>query len=93
MNFLNLKALVLLGLAALLLGGCASTSSTAGTEALDPQARWALLPVVNNTETPQAGLSAESIVEHHLMARGLARPLARRPLVARLRLLIGRMLD
>ena len=73
MNFLNLKALVLLGLAALLLGGCASTSSTAGTEALDPQARWALLPVVNNTETPQAGLSAESIVEHHLMARGLAR--------------------
>src|SRR6218665_2517870 len=69
----SLKALLLTGLAALLLAGCASTRSVVGTETLDPQARWALLPVVNNTETPQAGLSAESIVEHHLMTRGLTR--------------------
>lgn len=71
MNRLN--ALILTGLAALLLAGCASTRSVVGTETLDPQARWALLPVANNTETPQAGLSAESIVEHHLLTRGLAR--------------------
>ena len=67
----RLKTLFLTGLAALLLAGCASTRSVVGTEALDPQARWALLPVVNNTETPQAGLSAEAMVEHHLMARGV----------------------
>ncbi len=60
-------------LAALLLAGCASTSSVTGREPLDPQVRWALLPVVNTTETPQAGLSAEAIVEHHLLSRGLVR--------------------
>ena len=62
--------LVLAWLAALLLPACSTTSVT-GTGALTAQARWALLPVVNNTETPQAGLSAETLVEHHLLARGL----------------------
>lgn len=63
----------LLWLCTLLLAGCASTtSSTVGTETLDPQARWVLLPVVNSTETPQAGLSTEALVEHHLLGRGVA---------------------
>lgn len=62
--------LVLAWLAALLLPACSTTSVT-GAGALTAQARWALLPVINNTETPQAGLSAETLVEHHLLARGL----------------------
>lgn len=70
---MNRMKTALIWLAALLLAGCASTtSSTVGNEALDPQARWALLPVVNSTETPQAGLSAEALVEHHLLGRGIA---------------------
>jgi TolB-like protein len=73
MNLPKALPTLLIWLAAALLAGCASTSSTTGTEPLDPQARWALLPMVNNTETPQAALSAESIVEHHLLVRGLPR--------------------
>lgn len=71
---MNRMTTALIWLAALLLAGCATTtSSTVGQETLDPQARWALLPVVNNTETPQAGLSAEALVEHHLLGRGIGR--------------------
>jgi len=65
--------ILLAGLAALLLGGCASTTtSVTGTQALPAQAPWAVLPMVNNTETPQAGLSAETLVEHYLLTRGIA---------------------
>lgn len=72
MSRMKTISFALIGLFALLLGGCASTtSSSTGQQTLDPQARWALLPVINNTETPQAGLSAEAMVEHHLMARGV----------------------
>jgi TolB-like protein len=62
--------LLLAWLTALLLSACSTTSVT-GTQTLPAQARWALLPLVNNTETPQAGLSAEALLEHHLLARGL----------------------
>ena len=45
-------------------------------------AKWALLPVANHTETPQAGLRAEVILDGVLRANGvrdLARYPARRP--------------
>lgn len=68
-----LTTFLLAWLATALLGGCANTThSVSAAQALPAQARWALLPVVNNTETPQAGLSAEALVEHHLLARGIA---------------------
>lgn len=46
----------LLGLAALWLVACStSIQSTASYEKLDEQAKWVLLPLANNTSTPQAG--------------------------------------
>lgn len=63
---------ILFALSALVLAGCASsTRSTVDTDPLARDARWVLLPVVNNTDTPQAGLAAESLLEHHLLARGV----------------------
>ena len=39
---------------------------------LEANAQWALLPFANHTETPQAGLRAESISENVLRANGVA---------------------
>jgi len=64
--------LLFLCLAILLLSACASaTRSSSEREALDPQGKWALLPLANNTDTPQAALSAESMLEHLLRVRGI----------------------
>lgn len=66
------RRVTLLWLGALALAGCTTaTRSTVGTEPLPRDARWALLPVVNNTDTPQAGLAAEAMLEHHLLGRGV----------------------
>ena len=63
---------MLLGLAVLWLAGCSTAiQSTADHEALDAQMKWALLPLANNTDTPQAALSAEAMVEHLLRRRGI----------------------
>ena len=63
---------ILLGLAGLLLCSCSSLNSYSfDSQALDSRSRWALLPIVNNTDTPQAGLSAESLLEHVLLSRGI----------------------
>lgn len=64
---------LLIGLAALVLSACStSIKSTADHDALDARAKWALLPIANNTDTPQAGLSAEAMVEHLLRHRGIS---------------------
>ena len=64
---------LLLWLVACLLGGCSTAiQSTAEHEALDPQLKWALLPLANNTDTPQAGLSAEAMLDHLLRRRGIS---------------------
>lgn len=56
----------------LVLGACAVIRTTAGTGAPVPrEARWALLPFVNHTESPQAGLRAEVIADALLRARGV----------------------
>ena len=63
----------LLCCAALVLAGCSSTiQSTADYDALDAGAKWALLPIANNTDTPQAALSAEAMLEHQLRRRGIS---------------------
>lgn len=62
-----LTALVIMGVA-----GCSTAiQSTAEGVALAPDANWALLPIANHTDTPQAGLSAEAFVLHLLQRRGV----------------------
>lgn len=56
---------------ALSLAAC-STSDIGRAPAVPADARWGLLPFANHTETPQAGLRAESISESILRANGLA---------------------
>jgi polysaccharide biosynthesis protein PelC len=52
--------------------GCSTAiQSSAERDALDTQVKWALLPLSNNTDTPQAALSAESMLDHLLRRRGL----------------------
>lgn len=47
---------------AFLLGAC-TTLDVGHAPAFEQNARWAVLPFVNHTETPQAGLRAEMIAE------------------------------
>lgn len=66
------RRFILLGLCVLALAGCTTaTRSSVDAAPLEPNARWALLPVVNNTDTPQAALAAEAMLEHHLLSRGV----------------------
>jgi polysaccharide biosynthesis protein PelC len=66
------KGLVIGGLVTLF-AGCASNVHTAVNKTtLDSGSKWALLPLTNNTDTPQAALAAEAIVEHQLRLRGVA---------------------
>lgn len=56
----------------LLLSACSTTSSVSGVTVLEGNAKWALLPIENHTDTPQAALSAEAITEHLLRVHGIA---------------------
>lgn len=68
----NLKTL-LIAVVVLVVSACAtSIQSTDQQTALDARAKWVLLPVANNTATPQAALSAEAMLEHLLRRRGIA---------------------
>lgn len=53
-----------------LLGGCAVQEVQRGA-ALDTHARWALLPIMNHAETPQAGERAQAILATLLRVRGV----------------------
>ena len=55
------------------LAGCAVTDHSPGSATLERDAQWALLPIANHTEVPQAGLRAETIAEGVLRSRGVAR--------------------
>lgn len=57
---------------ALLAAGCTVVDRTPEAR-LDAGAKWALLPFVNHTETPQAGLRAEAIMETLLRTLGVTR--------------------
>ncbi|WP_269532505.1 penicillin-binding protein activator LpoB [Chitinimonas sp. BJYL2] len=56
-------------LAAVLLSACAAVR-TAPAPDWQAEARWGLLPVANHSDTPLAGLAAESIVHALLQADG-----------------------
>lgn len=51
---------------------CTTSSTVSGKTALDRDAKWAILPLENHTDTPQSALSAEAIAEHGLRSRGIA---------------------
>lgn len=53
------------------LAACSTVDRVSGPN-LDAQAKWALLPIQNQTETPQAGLRSEAIVETLLRSQGVA---------------------
>lgn len=61
---------LLLAAALAALGAC-STIDVAPRAELDRAARWAVLPLANHTETPQAGSRAAAIVEGVLRTRGI----------------------
>lgn len=74
------RRFIFLGLCVLALAGCTTAiRSSVDAEPLAPNARWALLPVVNNTDTPQAALAAEAMLEHHLLSRGVGNNLLHYP--------------
>lgn len=64
-------------LALLWLAAC-TTVDIGPPPAIDRGAKWVLLPIMNHTETPQAGLRAEAIVDGVLRANGV-RDLRRYP--------------
>jgi hypothetical protein len=67
-----MRCFMLASLLLVALMGC-SSMRTAPEVAVDKQAQWALLPVMNHTETVQAGLRAEAIAENVLRSCGISR--------------------
>src|SRR5687767_1734561 len=57
-------------LTALLGAGC-TTTDTRNYTAMDGGAKWVMLPILNHTDVPQAGLRAEAIVEGLLRSGGV----------------------
>jgi hypothetical protein len=55
-----------------LLSACSVLDHSPAPPKFDKDAKWALLPIVNHTETAQAGLRAEAVTEALLRARGVA---------------------
>jgi hypothetical protein len=66
-----MRALSVLILTALLALGCTVIDRRAEGPPLERGAKWALLPIVNHTDVPQAGMRAEAITEGVLRARGV----------------------
>lgn len=71
--------LLLAGIFLLILSGCAVIDHTP-TAPLERHAKWALLPILNHTDVPQAGLRAEAVADGLLRSMGVAN-LTRYPLV------------
>lgn len=59
-------------LIALLLSACAVLDQAPSSKPLERNAKWALLPIVNHTDVPQAGLRAEAITEALLRSLGVS---------------------
>jgi TolB-like protein len=59
-------------MAALLLSACAVLDHSPASTPLERNAKWAMLPIVNHTDVPQAGLRAEAITEALLRSLGVS---------------------
>ncbi len=68
MKFLNLGVLLIV----LSLASCAVLDIDSNSAPLDINAKWVLLPIVNHTDVPQAGLRAEAVTEVLLRNRGVS---------------------
>lgn len=68
MKLLRWNAIFVLMLA---VGGC-STLEHGPAVNLDRNASWVVLPVANHSETPQAGMRLEALLEGQLRSRGVA---------------------
>lgn len=66
-----MRNLFILLIAALAAAGCATTDTGNTGGAIERNAKWVMLPVLNHTEVPQAGLRAEAITEALLRAHGV----------------------
>lgn len=62
---------IALGAAALALSGCGVTQSSRMSQAIGATDSVGLLPIINHTDVPQAGLRAEALLEATLRGRGL----------------------
>lgn len=66
-----MRIFIIMLLALVGLAGCA-TRDTGGTGvSIDRNAKWVMLPVLNHTDVPQAGLRAEAITEGLLRSYGV----------------------
>lgn len=65
-----MKSVVFSLLLVLGMSGCSSLQTSSGRDALPAGQKWAMLPMVNHTDVPQAGLRAEAIVHTLLLNRG-----------------------
>jgi hypothetical protein len=64
--------LALVALGAALASACTQIDHSPRAAPMAAEAKWALLPIVNHTDTPQAGLRAEAITEGLLRSRGIS---------------------
>lgn len=66
-----MRILIAMLLTALLGAGCTTTDTRNYSAPMDGGAKWVMLPVLNHTDVPQAGLRAEAIVEGLLRSGGV----------------------
>ena len=66
-----MRTLTILLLAVLAVAGCATTDTGNMGQTIERNAKWVMLPVLNHTEVPQAGMRAEAITEGLLRAHGV----------------------
>ena len=66
-----MRTLSIVLLAVLAFAGCATRDSGNMGAAIERNAKWVMLPVLNHTDVPQAGLRAEAITEGLLRAHGV----------------------
>ena len=66
-----MRIFIVMLLAALFGAGCATTDNTGSGPAIEGNSKWVMLPILNHTDVPQAGLRAEAIVEGLLRSGGV----------------------
>ena len=64
-----MKRLIITSLVLLLMAACSITDKSK-SPVFDKNVKWALLPMENHTETPQAGLRMEAIIETIIRVKG-----------------------
>ena len=67
-----MRTFIIMLLALVGLAGCAATDSGGTGAAIDRNSKWVMLPLLNHTDVPQAGLRAEAITEALLRSYGVA---------------------